>query len=89
MDTIDERINNSLVLIIDRDKVGEFASIIFSLSRDYSLTVCGYPIDGIIPPEPTVHGWETEKELADIIRSLCPDHRIVCLVHHKHLNAQR
>jgi len=89
MKIIDDRIKESLVLIIDRDKVEEFANIIVSLSKDYSLTTCCYPVCGDAPSEPKVSEWVTEEELAALIHSFCPDNRVVCLVHHKHLDAQR
>jgi hypothetical protein len=84
METIEDHINESLVLIIDRDKVKEFANIIVSLSKDYSLTTCCYSnAKDDTPGEIKVSGWETEEGLVALIGSLCPDHRIVCLIHHK------
>ena len=82
---LDERIKNSLMILIDKDKAEDFASIVSSLSKSYSMICCFVPSDGKALTESKVFTWETEQELANLVRSYSNDYRIAYVVFHKRL----
>lgn len=56
---LDKRIKNSLMILIDRDKAEDFASIVSSLSKSYSMIGCLVPSDGTALTESKVSSETT------------------------------